>query len=879
MTTAQKPKQSAKEHNDWAFGPVAAPVVAGACAMFLATIGRLTGGIAPWMPLAGFSVMAVVLVFTGMHRRPRRLSTGSLIYRSMAMITAGGWMWSQLATFRHVDLTPSQVTALSVGWLAVAVFTLAGVWMRRLPTPLRVGAPALALLFAAVLTLAQAGPVFAWLHDALLVTSRMPHGVAAFSWAGQAVLTLVSVTAPTAVIGLTFATRERSADEEAEAAAGVGLPKTPGGAAKEFRKLICTMTREITDHRPADPTEPGWRTYNLGINEVRFWPNGAGETYIVDLTANKNGTTADKLAAYKTEVATKLNLPEGCGMEVLPAKTVDGKGMGRGFAAVDISRVNVLEQTIEYPPIRQRSILNPLPLGQVRSGREIGPHFRESSCFLWGQKGSGKTGTVYDIVAGALQCTDCLVWIIDLNKGNAARPFLRAFGQGKVNRPCVDWVATTLDEVVRMAEVGKEIALARKNFYTDLKFEQDTNLMPIGNGGPGQPPPEILIVIDEGATVLGLGGDGMTPEGKAARETLQKIMDLARDAAVNIVFSGLRATADVADTAFKAGTSIRIGMRVTDSQELAYGFNDYNLSGEDIPYAGSGFIKTGHDNDGIQVFKAYYLAPRRMAGIGEEVTPWRPYLDELSLRVAGSIYANRWRRTAPALWDDPLPEVLNYGSTGGRPAEAAGPAIPAATATAVAVMPGSDDYPVLPMDGTSTPTVGGGFQAMMSDVQRMKAQMDAAAAAKAAAGGEDPPPAAPTDQATGGPTPPPADLPAGRPAGAFPKTTAEFDQIFQGIAAANEPRMRPVEGMTVEQELAQNPSTRDILERIVLIYGPIRAKDLYAKLRAGGDHGPAVDVSYQTMNKLLKKSDGEPVDWLAPRAEREPYTHVKNASM
>ena len=47
-----------------------------------------------------------------------------------------------------------------------------------------------------------------------------------------------------------------------------------------------------------------------------------------------------------------------------------------------------------------------------------------------------------------------------------------------------------------------DIALDRKSFYADLKFDANSNLMPIGNGGPGEAPPEILIVIDEGATVL-----------------------------------------------------------------------------------------------------------------------------------------------------------------------------------------------------------------------------------------------------------------------------------------------------------------------------------------------------------------------------------------
>lgn len=889
MTTTAKTSPKAKPaKHDLTHGPVAAAFNASVWALFLAALGKATGIVPPWFPLVAATALAAGLVVAGMHRRPRPLSRVSLIYRAAVVMAAGGWLWVQLATFRDVGLSAGQIAALVLAWPATVMLTLIAAVARRMPPLFRLLMPTVPFLIAAVVTIMRIRAVAAWLTGALADVDRFGHGFGTFSWLGSAVLTLAIFVAPLGVLGMTFANRERSADEELAAADRRDAANTPSGQALVFLKMITKLTNEYTDVRPTDPYQPGRRVRNLAVTDVQFWDNGAGERYIIDLTRNERGTTRTRLRAFTDEIATKMNLPHGCGVEILPARDREGEPLGAGFAAVDISRVNVLKIQIPYPELQPRTILNALPLGRTRANKELGPFLRESSAYLWGQKGSGKTGTIYDIIAGAMQCTDCLVWVIDLNRGNAARPFLRAWHQGRVARPCIDWVATTIEEVVEMATVGLQIALDRKSFYADLKFEANTNLMPIGNGGPGQAPPEVLIVIDEGATVLGLGGGNqMTDEGRAARESLNQIMDLARDAAINIVFSGLRATSDVADTAFMRGTSVRIGMRVTDDAELAHGFGDWKLSGKQIPYPGSGYIRCGHDDgdggDDIQVFKAYYLDPKRMDGIGEQVTPWRPYLDERSLRTAGITYANRWRRTARLLWDDPPPEVANYGS---RPEQAHGrvidgevvpPTKPAGTATAVA-NPLND----LKAAGLSRPT-GGSFDDLMAQA---KAQENARKAREH--GG-----AAPTDGgvAGGAATQPQAYEPptgpgaADIPAAGIPTSDEGFKDRFEELA--NNMTVLPAEPIrpwsrsgriTTDEELAAAPTdSRAILERLVKVAGPLRTQQIHGMLIAGGDWGPAVKISMQALHKLLKEPGGSaPAAWLAPRSVGEPYDHRDN---
>lgn len=889
MTTAVQ-KRPAK--HDLTHGPVAAAFNASVWPMFLTAIGKWSGAIPPWLALAGGALVALCLVVAGRARKPRPLSRASLAYRASVAVTAGTWMWAQLATFTDVGLTADQGYTIAACWLAVAAAVAAAVLGRRLLPLLRLAAPTVTFLAAAVLTLLHLGAVSRWIGPALFTTERFGAGFQPLAWLGYAVLSLLLLTAPHAILGTAFASRERSADEEQEADRRALEADTPQGKARAFQKLICTMANEYTEIRPPDPTLPGRKVANLRVVSVESWKNGAGETYVVDLTGMKRDTTRTRLRSYTDGLTTKMNLPHGCGIEFLPAKNEQGDTLGAGFTAVQVSRVNVLKLTIDYPEVQQRSILNALPLGRTRNDREIGPYLRESSAYLWGQKGSGKTGTIYDIIAGAMQCTDCLVWVIDLNRGNAARPFLKAWHDGRVGRPCIDWVATTIEEVVLMAKIGLAIALERKSYYADLKFELDTNLMPVGNGGPGQAPPEILIVIDEGATVLGIGGgQNLTDEGRAAREALNQIMDLARDAAVNIVFSGLRATSDVADTAFKAGTAVRIGMRVTDDAELAHGFGDWKLSGKQIPYKGSGYIKCGHDDaddegagDDIVVFKAYYLAPKRMATIGEQVTPWRPYLDERSLRVGGVTYANRWRRTARFLWDNPPEHVYSYG---GRPGDDDGSILEGEVVSETTVPAGAataDPMTNLLAGGLSRPT-GGTFDDLMKAAREQKE-----ARKRRDAGGDAQQQATPSAAPKAEPQQPAAyQAPAGPAEPDVPETEEGFKKKFDDLAEHftvldddPEPGRSRATGMTPDEEIANAPvDTRAILERLVKLAGPLTGKQMFKMLQAGGDWGPATDISEQAMYRLLKEPKGKgggPSVWLAPRSAGDPYNHRDNVS-
>jgi hypothetical protein len=84
-------------------------------------------------------------------------------------------------------------------------------------------------------------------------------------------------------------------------------------------------------------------------------------------------------------------------------------------------------------------------------------------------------------------------------------------------------------------------------------------------------------------------------------------------------------------------------------------------------------------------------------------------------------------------------------------------------------------------------------------------------------------------------------------------------------------------GGPAAQATSGGPETRKTLEELVRLRGPLNANDMHRMLTAGGEWGPAVQISKQEMFKLLTAPDGRsPVEWSAPRTPGKPYNHRAN---
>lgn len=300
---------------------------------------------------------------------------------------------------------------------------------------------------------------------------------------------------------------------------------------------------------------------------------------------------------------------------------------------------------VPYPAqLHAGTIGSPLPVGVV-PGRTIGPVLRRRNAYVWGLHGSGRTVLLADLVAGALQCTDTLVWLVGTG---LARPFLHSFAHGDTDRPAIDWVAPDLTELRTMIDVAGDIAAGRAFDYAGLMFEHNTTTLPVGDGRNGNPPPHILIVTDTNNQFRGF-------DFQKAVDDLTYLADQSGSAgAITVVHSGLRPTYEYIPPRFGG---VRIAMRPTDQDDLKTGFGCAGLPL--LPHAGAGLIRYDYGQC-PEPFQAFHLDPHRTAEIGEQTTAWRPAMDTLSRERGGAGYAGRWARTAPQLWTDPRRQVLDF---------------------------------------------------------------------------------------------------------------------------------------------------------------------------------------------------------------------------
>lgn len=365
---------------------------------------------------------------------------------------------------------------------------------------------------------------------------------------------------------------------------------------------------------------------DVTMTGIEFWDNGSGFTLDGDLPLG--GTTAKDLKPFEERLAADARLGHGCGVEILP-------GVNKGAALFQVSTRFALADDQPYPEeYEPLTVLNPLSVGSLRDYAPAEVELREKALAVIGQRGSGKTNFLHVNIANLARCVDTLVWVIDLGGGGLVLPWLYPYLEGVAERPAIDWVATTPEEALAMTRDALAIARARKPAYRDLRRQHNTDLLPISPDVP-----QVQIIIDEGAEVLGDGVRGIVGQ---IRDNLETVQRIAREVAVNVEASGLRATSDVISPAMRKGTQNRVGLRVTDQEELAYLFGWHrNLDPQDVPFPGCGFIAT--DAGAPRPFRVYRLLPAQIEEIAEVTSQWRPALDEPSVAVTEH-YAGRWDR-------------------------------------------------------------------------------------------------------------------------------------------------------------------------------------------------------------------------------------------
>ncbi|MGI5341895.1 hypothetical protein ACQEVS_33065 [Streptomyces sp. CA-181903] len=322
----------------------------------------------------------------------------------------------------------------------------------------------------------------------------------------------------------------------------------------------------------------------------------------------------------------------GCGLEITT-------GRDYGTAIIRVSTRNALAAVIPYPrKLRRKSINAGLTFGKFKDSSKATTDLLRFHCGLViGQPEGGKTNLLNVINAELAQCSDVLLWHIDVTGAGVTLPWLRSWARdGSAIAPVVDWAASTVDEALVMLQVAEEIIAVRKREYQDRMFDADDDKIPVDDSVP-----EIIIVADEVAQLP-----------LSVQKGLDTVINTGRASGVRAVNCALRATREMASPAMKEMTRLRIAMRVSDESEYQHIFSDFRgLKKEDAPYKGSGFIELGTEK--ARPFKAYRLKPKRISGISQEVALFRPRLDEVSLKIPSvQFYRERWARTLPLLYTD-----------------------------------------------------------------------------------------------------------------------------------------------------------------------------------------------------------------------------------
>lgn len=420
---------------------------------------------------------------------------------------------------------------------------------------------------------------------------------------------------------------EKAAEKKAEAevaAKAASLEGKRAEIAKEWTKRLAEVC-------------PGLLVEIVGVEQ---WESGSGYTLDGECAG---GTKWKDFLTYQDNLSAHAKLPEGCGVIVKA-------GAHRGAVLFDVSTSNALIGDIPYPDDYSPLALNgPLPIGVYRDASTVAPNTRQLTALVSGRKGMGKTNLLNVMLAGYARMTDNLIWVIDLNGGNLALPWLHAWNTaGKPGRPPIDWVADTPEKALEMAHAALEIAIARKPGYKHLEIAANDDKLPVSPQVPG-----ILIAGDEIAELYSPKAR-RDPILRETGDVLLRVVELARAAAVNALISALRVTQDVlSEPQLLKQSGLKIAVK-SDDAELSYMFGWANkLSAEDMPYPGTAGIKVL--DEPAAPFKIYRMKPTRIADVVRATSDRRPELDALSKRAAGYPYEHRWDGTDHLFGTGPAP--------------------------------------------------------------------------------------------------------------------------------------------------------------------------------------------------------------------------------
>jgi hypothetical protein len=419
-------------------------------------------------------------------------------------------------------------------------------------------------------------------------------------------------------------------------AAIVGTLLAPAFLASDPAGHYTTMTSAGVIEGPSlDERAVTWKTRiericrvkPITITSVVDWPNGAGYTLKIRF-APESGDTWHSISAHTARLAGAAYLPTGCVIGV-------SEGDRQGTAEVRVPTVNALGETDVWmsPEVRPASINDDHAVAICDDTSEAMINLRQEAGLIVARRQGGKTTLLNRIICRLLECVDNLVWIVDLNGGGLAVPFVMPFVDGEVDRCPIDWIAYDEKTALLMAQAASAIARDRKARYARLKVRANTDLLPVSDQLP-----QITIIIDESAEVY-----ERAPKAMAALLEVQRI---GRAEAVNVIFSALRGTQDTVPVPVRKQATLKVCGMVEGDGELEYVIPGTRLRSADLIHPGTMYLSRGK---GVRQVKTHRTSPELISAVVRGTRGWWPTLDAPGIAIAGDAYADRWQNLQPWL--------------------------------------------------------------------------------------------------------------------------------------------------------------------------------------------------------------------------------------
>ncbi len=477
-----------------------------------------------------------------------------------------------------------------------------------------------------------------------------------WSWNGMAALGIGAGVAAVAGLALEHAEDKAISADMDRAAAELTVQQAArqDRIAQVWQPLIEKVTRIV-----------------VRIAAVKLWDDGTG--YTIEAELPLDGTTIGDLKPFEEALATAAGLKPGCNVMISRPDVADD--VPRNVVWLRVNTVNAMAQDLPLPEDwAPRTIENPVPFGEVTDGSVGGVSLRERCMVLAGESGSGKSTALNVAIKGVGQCVDVFPVMVDTKGGGeAARRWVRAWYEGRADRPVLGLVANT-DELARLLLLGLcNIVDGRPVQYAELMHQQNADKIM-----PARELPQIVLIVDEFKSL---------PDD--VKDLVEYIADKGRSAGVRMILSTLDPTAAGIPSVIIKQCRERYGLRVSDEATLHHLFDrggkwTSRFDPSSMTHAGMGLLSTNAQIP-IQI-KGWKLEPADIDAISIRLAGYRADLDGASIdmfetvtipgrygeddQVITGLWSKFWEMTLEAMFPK------GGSASAPNPPTASGPAAP-----------------------------------------------------------------------------------------------------------------------------------------------------------------------------------------------------------